>query len=83
MVLDSVEATKQMVRRGLGVSFLPWTAIKSDIEQGTLARVTLKDGTLTPLETSAMVLRSAPQHPTVKAFLALLKESLPNPQAAP
>ena len=37
MMLDSVEATKHMVARGLGISFLPSRSIRREVELGAIA----------------------------------------------
>ena len=52
MLLDSVEATKQMVQRGLGISLLPGTAIRTETAQRVMAQVPLTDGKFAPLEKS-------------------------------
>lgn len=42
IALDNIEAAKQMVRQGLGVAFLPHSAIAGDIARGTLKEVDLR-----------------------------------------
>src|SRR5207237_6966025 len=42
MELDSIEAAKKMVERGLGVALLPRTAVDREIDASSLPRVTLK-----------------------------------------
>ncbi len=74
MNLDSVEATKQMIERGLGVSFLPKNSLKKDLEMGTLAVIGLTEGKEVSLPTSAMVRRSKNYAPAVVAFLEVLQK---------
>ncbi|MEX2431640.1 MAG: LysR family transcriptional regulator, partial [Dehalococcoidia bacterium] len=44
MDLDSIESTKRMIERGLGVSFLPLNALQRELSLGTLAQVRLQEG---------------------------------------
>ncbi len=76
MVLDSVEATKQMVQRGLGISFLPKSAVQRDIKARQIAEIPLVGSEIPSLDTAAMVLRRAPQRPLVRTFLEMLREEL-------
>jgi DNA-binding transcriptional LysR family regulator len=39
MELDNVDATKKMVEHGLGIAFLPYTAIRDELAAGTLCEV--------------------------------------------
>ena len=39
MELDNVDATKKMVEHGLGIAFLPYTAIRGELAAGTLHEV--------------------------------------------
>src|SRR5205085_793329 len=43
MELDSIEAAKKMVERGLGVALLPATAVLREVETDHLTRVKLRD----------------------------------------
>ena len=80
MNLDSVEATKKMIERGLGVSFLPTHAIQTELALGSLVRVSLAEGHTVTLPTSAMVRKSASTHPLMETFLDTLKRfHLPTP----
>ena len=76
MILDSIEATKQMVERGLGVSFLPSRSIRREVQLGTIAHVPLTEGHQVTLGTVAMVLRKLPRNQMVRAFLRLLRQEL-------
>ncbi|MCS7206723.1 MAG: LysR family transcriptional regulator [Dehalococcoidia bacterium] len=79
MHLDSVEATKQMVERGLGISFLPRSSLKREIEEGTLTVVPLADGYRVTLPTTVLV-RPRPLFPEpLLAFLQVLGDLFPNP----
>ncbi|MEE9199170.1 MAG: LysR family transcriptional regulator [Dehalococcoidia bacterium] len=76
MMLDSIEATKQMVERGLGISFLPRSSIRREVELGSLASVPLSEGHRVTLHTVAMVRRKQPRSPMVRAFLGILRQML-------
>jgi DNA-binding transcriptional LysR family regulator len=41
MELDNVDATKKMVEHGLGIAFLPYTAIRGELAAGTLREVAI------------------------------------------
>jgi len=69
MNLDSVEATKKMLERGLGVSFLPASSIESDVRRGTLAAVPLTEGHQVTLPTSVMVRKSNRGNPLIETVL--------------
>ncbi len=43
MEVDNIDATKKMVRQGLGVALLPYTAVAEELESDTLAAVTITD----------------------------------------
>ncbi len=72
MVLDSIEATKRMIERGLGVSFLPVHGIAREIETGALAQARIEEGYEVALPTSAMVRRGRLYSPAMRAFLGSL-----------
>jgi DNA-binding transcriptional LysR family regulator len=76
MMLDSIEATKQMVERGLGISFLPGSSIRREVKLGAIAHVPLAEGYRVVLGTVAMVLRKQPRSPETISFLRLLREEL-------
>ncbi len=76
MMLDSIEATKQMVQRGLGISFLPLNSIRRETEWGSLAHVPLAERHRVTLGSEAMVLRKRPRSQLVQAFLMTLREEL-------
>ena len=41
MELDNVDATKKMVEHGLGIAFLPYTAVRGELAAGTLQEVAI------------------------------------------
>ncbi|MBM3939656.1 MAG: LysR family transcriptional regulator [SAR202 cluster bacterium] len=77
MDLDSIEATKKMIERGLGVSFLPRNALTREFSQGTLSQAALKEGHRITLPTAAMVRRGTNHSAILNAFLGLLNELYP------
>ncbi len=80
MDLDSIEATKRMIERGLGISFLPHNALRREIALGTLTLVELREGHHVTLPTAVMVRRAARYGAIVRAFLELLDELYPHEQ---
>ena len=74
MNLDSIEATKHMVSLGLGLSFLPRSGVRQELENGLLALIPLTGGHRVVLPTCVMVRRAQHYSPAVLAFLALLGE---------
>src|SRR5262245_1500999 len=73
MELDNIEAAKRMVQRGLGVSLLPRTAVATEADSGTLARVELRDAAPMRRQLVAMRRRDAGEPSgLVRAFLDLL-----------
>jgi DNA-binding transcriptional LysR family regulator len=45
MEVDNIDATKKMVRQGLGVALLPYTAVAEELAAGALATVPIADAT--------------------------------------
>ncbi|HEV2968046.1 MAG TPA: LysR family transcriptional regulator [Candidatus Dormibacteraeota bacterium] len=73
MELDSIEAAKKMVERGLGVALLPGTAVAREVEGGTLSVVAMQDAP--PMHNSIVVFRrrdAGEPAGIVAAFLELL-----------
>ena len=64
MDLDSIAATKRMIERGLGLSFLPYNSLHRELEQGTLAYVQLREGHRVTLRTAVMVRAPAATAPS-------------------
>ena len=42
MELDNVDATKKMVEHGLGIAFLPYTAVRGELAEGSLQEVAIE-----------------------------------------
>ena len=74
MNLDSVEAAKNMVELGLGVSFLPRSAVLRELESNLLTLVSLAEVSPVRLPTYVLLRRGQEHSPTVLAFLKLLRE---------
>jgi DNA-binding transcriptional LysR family regulator len=75
MELDSIEAAKKMVERGLGVALLPRTAVAREVEAKTLRLVHMKDAP--PMYQSIVAYRrvdAGKPEGIVAAFLTLLAE---------
>ena len=73
MELDSIEAAKKMVERGLGVALLPRTAVAREVGARTLTRVPLKGAP--PMYNSIAAFRrrdAGKPEGVVGAFIALL-----------
>jgi DNA-binding transcriptional LysR family regulator len=73
MELDSIEAAKKMVERGLGVALLPRTAVAREVESKTLRLVRMKDAP--PMYQSIVAYRrvdAGKPEGIVAAFLKLL-----------
>ena len=74
MELDSIEAAKKMVERGLGVALLPATAVAREATGGTLCVAAMKDAP--PMHNSIVVFRrrdAGPPEGIVAAFLELIE----------
>jgi DNA-binding transcriptional LysR family regulator len=72
MNLDSIEATKRMSERGLGISFVPRNGVHRELELGTLALIRIREGSRVTLGTSVIVRRAQGYSPAVLAFLEVL-----------
>ncbi len=75
MELDNIDATKKMVRQGLGVALLPHTAVAEELEAGTLRSVTIADAA--PVRRRIVAIRRrdvGPPAGVVAALLATLEE---------
>ena len=74
MELDSIEAAKKMVERGLGVALLPGTAVAREVAGGTLCAVKMTDAP--PMQNTIVAFRrrdAGPPEGIVAAFLELLE----------
>lgn len=72
--LDNIEATKRMVALGLGISFLPRSAIFAEVKQGSIFPIELLDDQQVHLPTHVLVRRAQHYSPPLLAFLRLLRE---------
>ena len=73
MELDNIDAAKQMVEQGLGIALLPTTSIATELADGRLAPITIRDAA--PLRRRIVAIRPAigsPPSPPLAAFLGLL-----------
>ena len=75
MNLDSVEAAKNMVLLGLGISFLPRSGVRRELASGSLALIDLAEVPPVLLPTYVLLRRGQQLGPTVIAFLKLLQET--------
>ncbi len=75
MNLDSVEAAKNMVRLGLGVSFLPRSAVRREVEFESLTLIDLAEVPPVMLPTYLLLRRGQEIGPTARSFLKLLQET--------
>ena len=75
MNLDSVEAAKNMVRLGLGVSFLPLSAVRREVEFGSLTLIDLAEVPPVLLPTYLLLRRGQEIGPTARSFLKLLQKT--------
>ena len=82
MDLDSIESTKRMIERGLGISFLPLNALSRELELGTISQVPLQGDYRITLPTGVMVRKVATYGAIVTAFLDLLGELYPTKEPA-
>ena len=75
MNLDSVEAAKNMVQLGLGISFLPRSGVRRELESGTLTLIDVAEVPPVLLPTYVLLRRGQQHGPVVIAFLNLLQET--------
>ena len=75
MNLDSVEAAKNMVQLGLGISFLPRSGVRQELDSGSLSLIALAGTPVVLLPTYVLLRRSQQHGPVVVAFLKLLQET--------
>ena len=73
MEMDSIEAAKKMVERGLGVALLPKTSVAREVEAATMSRVRLRDAPHMYNHIAAFRRRDAGRpEGVVAAFMSLL-----------
>ena len=74
MNLDSVEAAKNMVQLGLGISLLPRSGVRRELESGSLTRIGLREMQPVLLPTYLLLRRGQQHGPTVASLLRLLRD---------
>jgi DNA-binding transcriptional LysR family regulator len=75
MELDNIDATKKMVRQGLGVAMVPYTAAADELEAGTLHAIRIVDAT--PVRRRIVAIRrrdAGPPQGLVAEFLATIED---------
>ena len=77
MDLDSIEATKKMIERGLGLSFLPRHSVEQELKLGTLTEIDIIEDYSVELPTSVIVRNSINRSLVVESFLDLLYSLYP------
>jgi DNA-binding transcriptional LysR family regulator len=81
MELDNIDATKKMVEQGLGIAFLPHTAVAAELEAGSLRAVTLADAPSPKRRIVIFRRRDAgPLSGALQAFLNCLSDLRPSLQ---
>jgi DNA-binding transcriptional LysR family regulator len=73
MRLDSIDATKRMVELGLGISFLPASGIRREVEQDSIAQISLGPEYRVVLPTCVLVRRQQHYAPQVLALMEVLQ----------
>ncbi|MBI3948220.1 MAG: LysR family transcriptional regulator [Armatimonadetes bacterium] len=74
--LDSIEAVKRMVERGLGFAMLPQLAIEAEVSTGTLVPLKLTDAPL--MRRTILLIHRRDKHisPAMRGFMDLLRVRL-------
>jgi DNA-binding transcriptional LysR family regulator len=81
MELDNIDAAKKMVEQGLGVAFLPHTAVAGELERGSLHAVTLAEAPSPKRRIVILRRRNAgPPSGALQAFLNCLSDLRPSLQ---
>ena len=81
MELDNIDAAKKMVEQGLGVAFLPHTAVAAELERGSLHAVTLAEAPSPKRRIVILRRRNAgPPSGALQAFLNCLSDLRPSLQ---
>lgn len=82
MEMDSHEAVKIMVQQGFGIAPLPESAVKDDLEKGSL--IALSVAGMAPLgrTTSTIIRRDHPRSEPVNDFFDLLRRTFPMARTA-
>ncbi|HBG21313.1 MAG TPA: LysR family transcriptional regulator [Desulfobulbaceae bacterium] len=72
--MNSIEAIKQTIKAGIGITFIPEIAIRVDVENGEMAKVCWADD----LETGVLMIcyKDKWRSPAVEAFMAAMRRQL-------
>ena len=73
MRLEGVEAAKRMVEKGLGISFVPRSALGREVELGSIRTVALGPEHRMVLPTCVLIRRSKRYPDTVRSILGVLQ----------
>lgn len=76
MDLDYIEVVKQMVWAGLGISFVPHSAVAEDLRRGTLAELAVTPPPALSRPIYLVWLRRRPPEGLAAAFVALVRDDL-------
>ncbi|MCL6592550.1 MAG: LysR family transcriptional regulator [Alicyclobacillus sp.] len=81
--LQDLESIKQMVLRGLGIAFLPYAAVSSELASGQLCEFNFPDGLHPPLEFLLITREPPHSRPALQRFVEYLYENtqLPSGEA--
>ncbi|MCL6598123.1 MAG: LysR family transcriptional regulator [Alicyclobacillus macrosporangiidus] len=74
--MDDLESIKVVVLRGLGIAFLPYTSVQSELATGRLVEYPFPDGH-PPLNCVIVTLDSRSSRPTVQRFVEFVLERFP------
>ena len=77
MELDSLEATKRMVEKGLGVALVPLVTVTRELESGTLVKVDLVDQEPVTRPISLVTRANRKKPRAVQAFIESLESAYP------
>ena len=77
MDLDYIEVVKQMVWAGLGISFVPYSAVADDLQRGTLAELTIAPAPALSRPIYLVWLRRRPPEGLAAAFVAVARARFP------
>jgi DNA-binding transcriptional LysR family regulator len=81
MDLDYIEVVKRMVWAGLGVSFVPHSAVADDLQRGTLAALTLAPAPALNRPIYLVWLRRRPPEGLAAAFVGIARAAFAAPRA--
>jgi len=75
MEFNSIEAIKQCVIKGLGITLMPEIAVKAELAQNKLKKIKWLDE---PLETGVLMIRHKDKwvSPALQAFMDICRETM-------